>query len=262
MDVSPFVKPQLIKNHQQHNQFFLYDSKIFPEFDVQVLTADFWQQQNKVVGTAIGRGTTYFIAHQENQWVLRHYYRGGLIGKLINDGYLFTGLEKTRAFAEFNLLATMYQQGLPVPKPIACKVVKSGLVYRADLLTARVENANDLVGILQENAISDASWRQIGKMIAKFHLQGIYHHDLNSHNILIDNQDKPWLIDFDRGEQRMLPAGESKLAISQAKWPQQNLARLLRSFEKEQDKLTTFHWQTRDWQQLLNGYQQQLTVAA
>lgn len=253
MDVSPFVKPQLIKTHQLHNQFYLYDSESLSEFSPEVLNAKYWQSQQKVVGTAIGRGTTYFIKHEENQWVLRHYYRGGLIGKIIDDSYLFTGLAKTRAFAEFNLLAKMYQHGLPVPKPIACRVEQTGVLYRADLLTARVENARDLVGLLQQGAIPTEVWLAIGKMIAKFHQLGIYHHDLNSHNILLDDQQKPWLIDFDRGEQR---ATEN---IELQKWPQQNLARLLRSFEKELGKLANFHWQKENWQQLMNGYRQQIT---
>ena len=53
-----------------------------------------------------------------------------------------------------------------------------------------------------------------------------------------------WLIDFDRGEQR---------AVSSA-WQQANIARLLRSFEKEKNNLPVFHWTKEDWNILLEGY--------
>lgn len=54
------------------------------------------------------------------------------------------------------------------------------------------------------------------------HDLGINHTDLNIHNILMDEQEKFWIIDFDKCFQQ---SGES--------WKQGNLERLKRSFEKE-----------------------------
>jgi len=178
------------------------------------------------------------------QWVLRHYYRGGLIGKIINDKYLFTGQKNTRAACEFQLLNILQGLTLPAPKPIAYRVTKQGPFYRADLLSSRIEHAQDLVAILSQRELAEQEWFEIGRVIRRFHDAGIYHHDLNSHNILIDHQKNVWLIDFDRGEQR---------AVSSV-WQQANMARLLRSFEKEKTKLATFYWQKSDWQFLLEGY--------
>ena len=56
---------------------------------------------------------------------LRHYYRGGLWGKLNKDRYRFSVLETTRSFAEFHLLQRLYEAGLPVPKPIAARIQKA-----------------------------------------------------------------------------------------------------------------------------------------
>lgn len=209
-----------------------------------MLDAGFWQQNNAIVGSAQGRGTTYFIRHKNHHWVLRHYYRGGLIGRLIKDSYLFTGIKNTRAVQEFTLLQTLAELGLPAPKPIAYRVKKSGIRYQADILTARIQNAEDLVAILAKRSISEQLWEKIGVCIKAFHQHGIYHHDLNAHNILIDKDEKVWLIDFDRGEQRK----------NQQKWQQQNLDRLLRSFNKEHNKLAQFHWQADNWQILIEGY--------
>lgn len=245
MNLSAIVKPYRLKVYQQGNVYCQYDENRVSAFSVQMFTAKFWQQQKAVTGTAQGRGTTWFLEYNTQQWVLRHYYRGGLIGKLIKDSYLYQGMALTRAAQEFTLLAKMQQCNLPTPQPIAYQVIKKGFFYHADLITQRIENAEDLATVLSEKRLSSALWQVIGATIRKFHQQGIYHHDLNAHNILIDVNDKVWLIDFDRGEQRKI----------NNKWQQNNLERLKRSFLKELNKLPAFHWQEQDWFAFMQGYQ-------
>ncbi|WP_231295819.1 3-deoxy-D-manno-octulosonic acid kinase [Colwellia sp. PAMC 21821] len=250
MNKPAIVKPCNEKTFQQGNVYCRYDSDDVSVFAPEMLNGDYWQAKNAIVGSAQGRGTTWFIATENaagilQNWVLRHYYRGGLIGKVVNDHYIYTGIEKTRSAREFDLLKTMRALDLPAPKPIAFRVSKHGLFYRADLLSSRIQNATDLVGILSKQEIDEQLWQKIGQVIKTFHQQGIYHHDLNAHNILIDDKDKVWLIDFDQGEQRN----------NQIKWPEKNMARLLRSFRKESHKITDFQWREKNWQALLNGYQ-------
>lgn len=249
MNPAAIVKPSLEKSaekvFQQGNCYCVFNCEQLADFTPQMLSPDYWQHQQAIEGSAQGRGTTYFVKYQAQHWVLRHYYRGGLIGKLNKDSYLFTGYHNTRAAQEFTLLTTLKKLSLPAPQPIAYRVIKQGLFYHADLLSSRIENAQDLVAILQQQALTETIWFNIGVMISKFHQHGIYHHDLNSHNILLDQQEKPWLIDFDRGEQRQVDK----------RWQENNLNRLLRSFRKEKAKLSTFHWQEKNWQTLLNGYQ-------
>jgi len=139
----------------------------------------------------------------------------------------------------------MQTLALPAPKPIAYRVTRHGCLYRADLLSSRIENSQDLVAILTLQLITDDLWSVIGKTIKKFHQQNIYHHDLNAHNILINEQQEVFLIDFDRGEIK---------ASKQASWQHNNMARLQRSFRKEQNKLSHFNWQEHNWQTLVDGY--------
>jgi 3-deoxy-D-manno-octulosonic acid kinase len=212
-----------------------------------MLDSQYWQNSNAVLGTAQGRGTTWFVQYQKQHWVLRHYYRGGMIGKINKDKYCFTSLGATRAAREFELLKKLQQLNLPAPNPIAYRVVRKGFVYQADLLSERIVEAEDLVAKLGRTTISEELWRKIGITIKRFHHHGIYHHDLNAHNILIDQQDKVWLIDFDQGEQR-------KVASS---WQQANMSRLLRSFNKEKKRLDKFNWQQSDWLALTQGYDNQ-----
>ena len=240
-----------LKTVNTGNIYCVFDNNEINNFNANMLSVQYWQDKNAITGSAQGRGTTWFVRYddthikQEKHWVLRHYYRGGLIGKIINDSYLFTSQKNTRAAQEFSLLAHMQKLSLPAPKPIAYRVKRNGLLYQADLLSSRIENAQDLVAILSEQILSDHLWKKIGATIKKFHDNNIYHHDLNAHNILIDKQENVFLIDFDRGEVR---------ASNQSIWQKSNMVRLHRSFLKEAKKLPNFHWNSENWQLLFEGY--------
>ena len=104
-------------------------SKLNHYFDI-----NFWKKSEQVVGHSVGRNITYFVKGDisKKTWVLRHYYRGGLIAKIIKDRYLYRSLENTRVFKEIALLEKMIEMKLPVPAPIGGSVIVSGLFYRAD----------------------------------------------------------------------------------------------------------------------------------
>jgi 3-deoxy-D-manno-octulosonic acid kinase len=228
-----------------------FNETLINDFSADMLSPSYWQQKDAVTGSAQGRGTTWFVAyndsnHIKHDWVLRHYYRGGLIGKIINDTYWFNSLEKTRAACEFALLRHMQTLQLPAPEPIAYRVIQHGLSYKADLLSSRIQHAQDLVAILSEKALAEDVWQRIGATIKRFHHHGIYHHDLNSHNILLDDKAQVFLIDFDRGELRTNPVN--------TQWKQENIARLHRSFLKEFNKLDQFYFTDNNWQALITGY--------
>ncbi|MCW8109946.1 3-deoxy-D-manno-octulosonic acid kinase [Alteromonas ponticola] len=233
--------------HQQigHRQYVLFDHQIMPRPEKAFFSVRHWQQQNKVIGSAQGRGTTVFIKPLNDIWVLRHFRRGGMIGKLLADQYFFTGLSRTRAFAELRLLKSMRAMGLPVPTPIAAYISKCGIFYRADLVTRLIPNSEDLHSVLCQRPLSAQEWEHIGATIARFHVAQIYHHDLNVRNIMLDDKHQAWLIDFDRCGKR-----------SGSQWKQDNLARLQRSLVKERGKHTHFYWNEDNWQSLLRGYNQ------
>lgn len=214
-----------MKTVNSNNTTYWFDEALLQEPIEQVFAADFWQSQGKVIGSAQGRGTTWFVQTQTGEAALRHYRRGGLFGKLVKDQYWFTGWEKTRSFQEFQLLNTLREAGVNVPKPIAARAVKVGPYYRADLLSEKIANARDLVAILQDKPLPKEMYQKIGAEIRKMHDAQVNHTDLNIHNILIDDQDKVWIIDFD------------KCYFDDKKcYAVKNLARLERSLIKESKK--------------------------
>ncbi|NMH66697.1 3-deoxy-D-manno-octulosonic acid kinase [Shewanella salipaludis] len=210
-------------------------------------SVDYWRAKNAVVGSSKGRYTTWFVqadAQAERpHWVLRHYWRGGLMEKISRDAYFYTGLSNTRAMAELALLDILYREGFSVPKPIAANIERHGLCYRADIIIERVAGAEDLVARLSKTQMSDSEWQRLGAKLAQFHRRGVYHADLNAKNILITATDF-YLIDFDRGELRSPSKG----------WQRANLQRLLRSFNKEKSKCPALAFTEANWQLLLAGY--------
>lgn len=196
-----------------------------------------------VAATAGGRGSAWFVAARsanaagDERWVLRHCRRGGFVAKFVDDAYLWPGEDGVRTFRELRLLAELVDLGLPAPSPVAARYVRTGLVYRADLITVAIPGVRSLAAcvapatpagvVARASVAADASalpldtWRAIGACVRRFHDAGVFHADLNAHNVLLDDAQRVWLVDFDRGERRA--AGP---------WREQNVARLERSLHK------------------------------
>ncbi|WP_251358827.1 3-deoxy-D-manno-octulosonic acid kinase [Kangiella sp. TOML190] len=208
---------------------------------------NYWQQQDAIDGQSLGRGTTYLFSHLNKGYVLRHYRRGGLVGKVIEKSYLFNGIQVTRAYRELKLLKALRKKKLPVPKPVAAFVRVENLRYQAAIVIRLIKNAQDLFHYLRQKPLSEDQWQQVGAMIKQFHEQGLDHADLNIHNIMLNAKGKFWLIDFDKSE--LIRPNHPRLG--------KNLQRLLRSLRKEKEKHPDFQWQESDWAALLLGYHEQ-----
>ncbi|MDN3608507.1 3-deoxy-D-manno-octulosonic acid kinase [Vibrio ostreicida] len=224
------------------NQTIWYDENLLSEEPQHVFEPEFWHQKGRVLGEAQGRGTTWFVQTETVDAALRHYFRGGLFGKLVADSYWFSGWNRTRSFQELMLLNTLTKAGVNVPRPIAARAVRTGFTYTADILSEKVPHGRDLVSRLVESALSHEVYRNIGREIRKMHDAQVNHTDLNIHNILLNSHSEVWIIDFDKCFQQ---DGEH--------WKSGNLDRLRRSFEKERMK-RAIHWESDDFNALKIGY--------
>jgi len=220
----------------------LYDADLFSKVNNQWFNVDFWLQQGKVEGAIEGRGKARFIEFNGVQLVLRHYCRGGMVASVTADRYFWTGLKNTRAWREWHLLDLMYQQGLPVPQPVAARVYRHGLFYRADIIIKRIVDAMPLSQRLSVGELSSDIWQKVGLCIRKFHMFGINHADLNAHNILLDGNNNVFLIDFDKGQQ-----------CQPGVWQAKNIVRLKRSLDKL-NKNHSVYFSKQNWQDCLQGY--------
>ena len=226
------------------NRYILYDADCIENPASFGFDANYWASRDAIIGFAEGRGTTFFVQYAGEDYVLRHYRRGGFIARLSTDQYIWTGLRRTRAWREWHLLAKVWEMGLPVSQPVAVQVVQNGATYSADIMTRRIPLTTTLAEELGRQSLSKDTWLELGKLIRRFHNHGVWHADLNANNVLIDSNGRIYLIDFDRGRLRQLTQ----------KWQQANLDRLKRSLLKLQRKMECFYFAESDWQSLLAGY--------
>lgn len=199
----------------------LFDAMVSPQVDADWFVPERWRDRGALRSQSGGRGGVQIIAMPAGECVLRHYHRGGLVAKLMGDRYLWRGADATRCFAEFRLLAEIARLRLPGPIPVAARYHRRGLFYRADLITRRIADAQTLAECLAAGRLDAELARETGALVARFHRAGIWHADLNAHNVLVTPV-ALHLIDFDRGRVREL-ADDWRLA---------NLARLHRSLVK------------------------------
>lgn len=221
----------------------LYDASLVNHMREQWFEPATWAGAPVAPGYSGGRGATLFIECEGQQWVLRHYHRGGTMARLASDGFLWTGEARTRSFAEWRLLAAMRAAGLPAPRPVAARYVRRGLVYRADLLTVRIPGVVPFSTRLAAGEVPEAAWRAVGECVGRFHAARFFHADLTAHNLQIDGRDAIFLLDFDRGR-RMESDGA---------WRGRNLDRLHRSLAKIGGE-GTFGFRAAHWSALLEGY--------
>ena len=227
-----------------------YNPTFFDAISQELFDPEHWSKQNSITGQEQGRGTTYFLRHRGKELVLRHYLRGGLVGKLIHDHYFFLGEKEARSLHEYRVLAHLEQTGLPVPRPVAAQIKRKGLFYQADIIIERIPEAKDLVKVLttpENNESLDTLFSSIGQMVARFHQHGVYHADLNIKNILIDAKQKLWLIDFDRAQTDCYSLTKH----------QSSLMRLKRSFEKERLR-HQIHFEDDNWRTIEDAYRKAL----
>lgn len=222
----------------------LYNAELAGNFAPQAFEPQFWARRGGLIGTARGRGTTHFVRGAGSDWVLRHYHRGGLMARVLADRYPWQGEQRTRPFAEWGLTERLHRAGLPVPVPVAARYVREGRFYRGDIITQRIAATRSLTEALRGAPLPLLTWISIGRCIRRFHDLGVFHADLNAHNVLL-GEEAVYLVDFDRCRLR-----------ADGLWRDGNLVRLHRSLQKIAFGLPVERFTAADWQALLGGYRQ------
>ncbi|MGI9291326.1 MAG: 3-deoxy-D-manno-octulosonic acid kinase [Gammaproteobacteria bacterium] len=224
----------------------VYDDDIVSQMTADLFEPACWPDAETVPGYSGGRGDTLFINHEGNDWVLRHYHRGGLVGRFLQDHFLWNGKGLTRPFIEWDVLFDIQKDDLPAPVPVAARYIRKGWLYTADLITIRLPDVVPFSNRLQQGPASPEVWAAVGRCVGKFHAAGYFHADLSTHNLQIDPADNIYLLDFDRGSKR-----------SPGNWQQQNIDRLHRSCIKITRDFSV-QFTAVDWGALMEGYREQL----
>jgi 3-deoxy-D-manno-octulosonic acid kinase len=201
-----------------------------------------WRRGGAVAIETSGRGAVLIVEHGSDTWVLRHYRRGGLVARFIDDHYLWLGAERTRAFREWRLLRKLRDAGLPVPNPVAARVYRTGPIYTADIITSYLPDTRKLSWFIEQARVPADCWRRVGAMIRAVHDHGVDHPDLTAHNVLLDGADNTFLVDFDNAHFK--PPGD---------WQRLGLERFNRSLRKVALETGT-DFDPAAWRELEAGY--------
>ncbi|MFM7708169.1 MAG: 3-deoxy-D-manno-octulosonic acid kinase [Gammaproteobacteria bacterium] len=238
-----FVIGPGIRRERSGASVMLYEPLRADNFNEFWFEPSWWAARGAIRGSGHGRGNTWFVDEGDRRYALRHYRRGGFAARFSADRFLYMGELSSRPLREFLLTVHLHALDLPVPAPVGARLQRDGRSYRGDLLTEVIPRARTLAERLSMGSVPVNEWLDIGRTIARFHVRGVFHADLNAHNLLIDDARRVWLIDFDRGDLR-----------TPGLWCDANLARLRRSILKVCDALSAGRFNETLWTALLAGY--------
>lgn len=158
-----------------------------------------------------GRGALARFRFEGGTGLIRTYRRGGVVRYFAKDTYVLCN----RPLREFGLLEELFEAGLPVPEPLGVLWERTGPFSRGKIATREVD-AITLCEYLCLGPQSGAGagepsktnrlalspfllMQEVGRLFRQMHDLGVYHADLQVHNVLV-GQDKLYLIDFDNAK--------------------------------------------------------------
>ena len=144
-----------------------------------------------------GRGSVY-RTHLDGVGpiMVKHYRRGGLLANLITRYYLRT--TKTRGQIEFEQMELARSLGCGAPEPVAYASC-GRFFYRAWLVTREVKRSQTMAQLSHTSseraAAAMTALRHQATILIK---NNIMHADFHPGNVLVDEDDEVYLIDFDK----------------------------------------------------------------
>lgn len=194
-----------------------------------------------------GRGSSFlYTTASGEKLVYRHYMRGGFVGRFIKDLFFLWAKDSHRAYNEMLLLDYMQKKSLPVPKALISRERKCFCFIKQDLIQEQIENTQNLCQILCKRSLSYSNYQDIIKTIMRLYKANVVHTDLNIKNILIDDKDMIYIIDFDKC---YIKNNINKNDLNNM------FMRLLRSFEKERYlHIDSFYYDKDTFKRLVHSY--------
>lgn len=181
------------------------------------LTLHRWAAESADVISFTGRGSVHAVAaptpgpDRSGRWVVRHYRRGGVVARYLDDRYLAAG--DSRPVRELKASVEARRRGVPTPAVVAGAVYASGLFYRADIATEFIPDAPSLADLLFRSAPSDESNANrvdtetalylAGRVVRRLEGTRVLHPDVSAGNILVrsrggEAEAEAYVIDLDR----------------------------------------------------------------
>jgi len=159
----------------------------------------FFNLPKNSVNSALGGRTSITVTRLQGigSVVIKYYRRGGAIRYLIKKRYLRCG--KTRCQIEYELLQKVRSLGINAPEPVAF-AYRGRLFYQCWLVTREIRDHQTLVQISRSNEEqARMAMKAVVKQVSMLIKNKILHADLHPGNVIVDNQNQVYLLDFDKG---------------------------------------------------------------
>ena len=206
-----------------------------------------WAYRHSTGCAQAGRSEVYILpvptsVGNSTHWVVRHYWRGGIFRSQLSDRHLIAWTP--RPIAELWVNVEARSRGIPTPRIIAGTAERSGIFYRADLVTEWVPDTTDLTSALftlsKNLSFQTAALIAAGRLVSLLENKRILHADLNASNILLNKVNgvlAAHVIDLDRC-QALSPTARAPVQLMRRR-----LERSLRKLEERyKDPLDKTLW--------------------
>jgi 3-deoxy-D-manno-octulosonic acid kinase len=142
----------------------------------------------QVAANMVGRAPLLELRLKDERLVVRRFRHGGLLRRLTGRRFL----DAERPFRELILSDALLRLGIPTARVVAARARSVGLGWELEVLTRRVEGAQDLgkvLGRLRAGEVDERPRRRIleafGDLVRRMHLHGCLHADLQPNNVLL-----------------------------------------------------------------------------
>ncbi len=148
--------------------------------------------------SVLGGRSSVMIAQIEGigSVVVKYYTRGGLVRYLVKRRYLKWG--KTRCQIEYELLQKVRRLGVSAPEPTVY-AFRGGLFYKGWLVTREIKDKETLAELsCADEERARIVMKDLIDQVSTLIKNNIFHVDLHPGNVLVDNGDRVFLLDFDK----------------------------------------------------------------
>ena len=129
--------------------------------------------------------------------VVKHYFRGGLVRFFSKRRYLKWG--KPRCQAEYELIQKVRRLGINAPEPVAF-AYRGVLFYQGWLVTREIKHHRTLAEIsLANEHYAHTVMKTVVQYLSTLVNHRILHPDLHPGNVIVDQKNQVYLLDFDKG---------------------------------------------------------------
>ena len=126
---------------------------------------------------------------------VKQFARGGMIRHLNRNRYIHW--PRSRSEREFRWLQTVRRFGIAAPEPIAF-AIRGRISGQCWLIMRALADHCSLIQTAQYGRLDDGLRRQVADQIRILMTHGIWHRDLHPGNVLVDRDNDPHIIDFDK----------------------------------------------------------------